>query len=148
MNFAKLALEVPEILLPGQNIDLHRWAVIACDQYTSEPEYWSAVDRLVTDHPSTLRLIFPEVFLEDDHSDARIARINASMHQYLSDGVLVPQDRGFVLVDRKTSHVTSRKGLVVALDLEATDYRPGSKTLIGATEGTIVEFVAAADSRT
>jgi hypothetical protein len=139
MNFAKLALEVPEILLPGQNVDLHRWAVIACDQYTSEPEYWAAVDRLVGDQPSTLRLVFPEVYLEDDHSDARIAGINASMNQYLSDGVLLPQDRGFVLVDRKTSHVPSRKGLVVALDLEAYDYRPGTKTLIRATEGTIVD---------
>jgi len=139
MNFAKLALEVPEILLPGQNVDLHRWAVIACDQYTSEPEYWDAVDRLVADHPSTLRLVFPEVFLEDDDSDARIARINASMDQYLADDVLVTQGRGFVLVDRKTSHVSSRKGLVAALDLEAYDYRPGSKTLIRATEGTIVD---------
>ena len=139
MNFAKLALEVPEILLPGQNVDLHRWAVIACDQYTSEPEYWAAVDRLIGDQPSTLRLVFPEVYLEDDHSDTRIAGINASMNQYLADGVLVPQDRGFVLVDRKTSHVPSRKGLIVALDLEAYDYRPGTKTLIRATEGTIVD---------
>ena len=139
MNFAKLAMEVPEILLPGQGVDLHRWAVIACDQYTSEPEYWAAVDRLVADQPSTLRLIFPEVYLEDDDGDARIARINASMNQYVADGVLVAQDRGFVLLDRKTGHVASRKGLIVALDLEAYDYRPGTKTLIRATEGTIVD---------
>ena len=139
MNFVKLAMEVPEILLPGQGVDLHCWAVIACDQYTSEPEYWAAVDRLVADQPSTLRLVFPEVYLEDDDGDARIARINASMNQYLADGALVSQGRGFVLVDRKTSHVASRKGLVVALDLEAYDYRPGTKTMIRATEGTIVD---------
>jgi len=139
MDFAKLALKVPEILLPGQGVDLNRWAVIACDQYTSEPEYWAAVDRLVADHPSTLRLVFPEVYLEDDDGDARIADINASMNKYLVEGVLVPQAPGFVLINRKTSHVPSRKGLVVALDLEAYDYRPGSKTLIRTTEGTIVD---------
>lgn len=139
MNLAKLAMEVPTILLPKAGIDLHRWAVIACDQYTSEPEYWQAVDRLVANHPSTLRLIFPEVYLEDTDGDARIAAINASMDQYLADGVLTAQEQGFVLLDRKTSHAPSRKGLMVALDLEAYDYRPGTKTLIRATEGTIVD---------
>ena len=139
MTFAELAMNVPEILLPRQELDLHRWAVIACDQYTSEPEYWEQVDRLVADHPSTLRLIFPEVYLEDDDSETRIEEINACMDQYLADGDLVPQGPGFILVDRKTSHALSRKGLVVALDLEAYDYRPGARTLIRATEGTIVD---------
>jgi hypothetical protein len=139
MNLEKLALGIPTILLPKAGIDLSRWAVIACDQYTSEPEYWQAVDRLVADHPSTLRLIFPEVYLEGDDIDRRIADINACMDQYVADGVLVARQPGFVLLDRQTSHVPSRKGLVVALDLEAYDYRPGSKTLIRATEGTIVD---------
>ncbi len=139
MNLAKLALEVPNILLPKAGIDLNRWAVIACDQYTSEPEYWQAVDQLVADQPSTLRLVFPEVYLEDADGDKRIADINASMEQYLAEGVLAEQGKGFILLDRKTSHVESRKGLIVALDLEAYDYRPGSKTLIRATEGTIVD---------
>jgi hypothetical protein len=139
MNLAKLAMEVPTILLPKKDVDLSRWAVIACDQYTSEPEYWQDVDRLVADQPSTLRLVFPEVYLEEDGVEARIADINASMNQYLSDGVLTAQEQGFILLDRKTSHVPSRKGLMVALDLEAYDYRPGSKTLIRATEGTIVD---------
>ncbi len=139
MTLEKLALQVPTILLPKADIDLSRWAVIACDQYTSEPEYWQAVDRLVADHPSTLRLIFPEVYLEEDDSDKRIAAINACMDQCLADGVLQAQQPGFVLLDRQTNHVPSRKGLVVALDLEAYDYRPGAKTLIRATEGTIVD---------
>ena len=139
MNLAKLALQVPTVLLPKAGIDLNRWAVIACDQYTSEPEYWQAVDQLVADQPSTLRLVFPEVYLEDEDGDARIAAINASMDQYLAEGVLAEQEKGFILLDRKTSHVESRKGLIVALDLEAYDYRPGSKTLIRATEGTIVD---------
>ena len=139
MNLAKLALQVPTVLLPKAGIDLNRWAVIACDQYTSEPEYWQAVDQLVAEQPSTLRLVFPEVYLEDEDGDARIAAINASMDQYLAEGVLAEQEKGFILLDRKTSHVQSRKGLIVALDLEAYDYRPGSKTLIRATEGTIVD---------
>ena len=139
MNLAKLALQVPTVLLPKAGIDLNRWAVIACDQYTSEPEYWQAVDQLVAEQPSTLRLVFPEVYLEDEDGDARIAAINASMDQYLAEGVLTEQGKGFILLDRKTSHVESRKGLIVALDLEAYDYRPGSKTLIRATEGTIVD---------
>jgi len=139
MTFAELAMNVPDILLPRQDVDLHRWAVIACDQFTSEPEYWEQVDHLVATHPSTLRLIFPEVYLEDDDGETRIEGINACMDQYLADGILVPQGPGFVLVDRKTSHAPSRKGLVVALDLEAYDYRPGAGTLIRATEGTIVD---------
>ena len=139
MNLAKLAMQVPTVLLPKTGIDLNRWAVIACDQYTSEPEYWQSVDQLVAEQPSTLRLVFPEVYLEDEDGDARIAAINASMDQYLADGVLAEQGKGFILLDRKTSHVESRKGLIVALDLEAYDYRPGSKTLIRATEGTIVD---------
>ncbi len=139
MKLAKLALEVPTILLPRTGVDLHRWAVIACDQYTSEPEYWQAVDRLVGDEPSTLRLIFPEVYLEEANIDARIAAINTCMDQYLAEGVLTAQKQGFVLLDRQTSHAQSRRGLMVALDLEDYDYRPGSKTLIRATEGTIVD---------
>ncbi len=139
MNLATLALQVPTILLPKEGIDLGRWAVIACDQYTSEPEYWQTIDRLTADQPSTLRLVFPEVYLEEADGDARIADINQCMNQYLADGVLAAQEQGFMLVDRKTSHAPSRKGLVVALDLEAYDYRPGSKTMIRTTEGTIVD---------
>ena len=139
MRFEKLALEVPKILLPKDDVDLYRWAVIACDQYTSEPEYWKDVERLVVDSPSTLNLVFPEVYLEDDNSDSRIKSINANMQRYLETDVLIPHQEGFVLVDRKTSQVPSRKGLIVALDLEAYDYRSGAKTLIRATEGTIVD---------
>ena len=139
MDLAKLAIQVPKLLLPKTDVDLQRWAVIACDQYTSEPEYWQEVDKLVAEHPSTLRLIFPEVYLEDDDVAERIADINSSMEKYLADGVLEEQEQGFVLLDRKTSHVESRKGLIVALDLDAYDYRPGTKAMIRATEGTIVD---------
>lgn len=139
MDLARLALHVPTVLFPRDGVDLARWAVIACDQYTAEPEYWDAVDRLVGTSPSTLRLTFPEVFLGKGDEDARIAAINAAMEQYLADGTLRQLPPGFILLDRQTGHVPSRKGLMVALDLEHYDYLPGAQTLIRATEGTILD---------
>jgi len=139
MNYPNIALHVPTILLPNTKIDLARWAVIACDQYTSQADYWNKVEEIVGDSPSTLRVTFPEIYLEDADKDERIAAINETMCGYLAENTLVAQQPGFVLVDRKTSHAASRKGLVVALDLEHYDFSAGSKTLIRATEGTIVE---------
>ncbi len=139
MDFAKLALKVPTILFPRDGVDLTRWAVIACDQYTAEPGYWAAVDALVGAAPSTLRLTFPEVFLGKGGEAERIAAINAAMAQYLADGTLRELPPGLVLLDRQTGHVPSRKGLIVALDLEHYDYLPGAQTLIRATEGTILD---------
>lgn len=138
MNYEEIGLNVPTILLPKKGIDLKKWAVVACDQYTSQPEYWDEVDKLVGDEPSTLRITFPEVFLEDNDADERIKNINETMDKYLSEGIL-EGFKGFVLLDRKTSHVESRKGLMVALDLERYDYSVGSQSLIRATEGTIVD---------
>ena len=139
MDLAELALHVPTILFPRPGVALNRWAVIACDQYTAEPEYWEAVDRLVGGEPSTLRLTFPEVFLGKGDEASRIAAINAAMERYLADGILQDLPPGFVLLDRQTVHVPSRKGLMVALDLEHYDYLPGAQTLIRATEGTILD---------
>lgn len=140
MNFDKIGLQVPEILLPCKSVDLQKWAVVACDQYTSQPDYWNQVKAFVGDAPSSLNVIFPEVYLEDKDSEQRIENINNTMQQYLDDGVLEPMPRkGFVLVDRKTSQAASRKGLIVAIDLEQYDFNKGSQTLIRATEGTIVD---------
>lgn len=138
MNFENIGLNVPTLLLPQKSVDLHKWSVVACDQYSSQPEYWATVDKIVGDEPSTLRVIFPEVFLEDDDADQRIVAINATMEHYLEGGIL-EEHKGFILLDRKTSQVESRKGLVVALDLEHYDYGVGSQSLIRATEGTIVD---------
>ncbi len=134
-------LQAPEILLPKKGIDLNKWAVVACDQFTSQPEYWQKAKKMVGDNPSTLNLIFPEVYLEsgDVNHDELIASINKNMHSYLKEGLLEPQKPGFVLVDRQTPHVKSRKGLVVALDLEKYDFNKGSQTLIRATEGTVLD---------
>ena len=139
MVFEKIALQVPKILLPRKGVDLQRWAVIACDQYTSDEEYWKNLAEFVSGAPTTLNLIYPEVYLEEADAEARIAAINSYMQQYLDQGVLEEQAPGFLLVDRETSEVPSRKGLMVALDLDAYDYNDGGSTLIRATEGTILD---------
>ena len=140
MNFDKIGLQVPEVLLPDNTVDLSKWSVVACDQYTSQLDYWNKVKDFVADAPSTLNVIFPEVYLEDSDGDQRIANINATMQDYLDKDILKSlANKSLILVDRKTSQVPSRKGLVVALDLEHYDFNKGSQTLIRATEGTIVE---------
>jgi hypothetical protein len=139
MTFDAIALHVPTILLPGPAVDLKRWAVIACDQYTSDEEYWQKVASEVGEAPSTLNLIYPEVFLEEADSAGRIEAINSAMRRCLDDGTLQPQAPGFLLIDRQTEAVASRKGLIAALDLEAYDYNEGAASLIRATEGTILD---------
>jgi len=140
MNFDKIGLQVPEVLLPTDEVDLSKWSVVACDQYTAQLDYWDQVKDFVGSAPSSLNVIFPEVYLEDSDGDQRIESINTAMQSYLDDGVLKPlANKSFVLVDRKTSQAPSRKGLVVALDLEHYDFNKGSQTLIRATEGTIVD---------
>ncbi len=140
-RFDDLGVLVPEILLPKQGTDMKKWAVVACDQYTSQKEYWDEVAEFVANDSSTLHIIYPEVFLEDenDDPDTRIANINATMQNYLDEGVLENIGNAMIYLDRKTSHVASRKGLVMALDLEQYDYSVGSQSLIRATEGTILD---------
>jgi hypothetical protein len=131
---------LPHTCLPASGLDLKKWAVVACDQYTSEPAYWDAVAREVGTAPSTLNLIFPEVHLGAADAPARIARIQQTMHQYLTDGLLREHD-GAILVER-TLHGRTRRGLMLELDLEHYDFGPGSTSLIRPTEGTIVARLA------
>ena len=138
-KFTEIGLAVPEILLPNTEVDLEKWSVVACDQFTSEREYWKQVEAYVNEQPSTLHLIFPEVYLEDTDNEERIARIRQRMASYLNNHTFCPQPPGFIYVDRRTPYTNSRKGLIVAVDLEQYDYRPGAKTLIRATEGTILD---------
>ena len=133
------ALKTAEILLPKPGVDLSKWAVVACDQFTAQPEYWERAADIAGSSPSALRLILPEALLED--GDARVPGIHAAMREYLESGALVPAVRdGFVLVER-TTPAGVRQGLLVALDLEEYDFRPGSSSLIRATEGTVLERV-------
>ncbi|HOS97796.1 MAG TPA: DUF1015 family protein, partial [Deltaproteobacteria bacterium] len=139
MNLENVALHVPRILLPRPGTDLTRWSVVACDQFTSQPDYWQQVDELVGSSPSTLRLTFPEAYLNSVDEDEYLSRIAADMERYLDQGILSPVGDGFVLVERTTARGALRRGLVVCLDLEHYDFRQGSTSLIRATEGTVVE---------
>ncbi len=134
-----LAAGRPEVLLPKPGIDLTKWAVIACDQYTSEPEYWEKVREFVGDEPSTLNLIYPEVYLGEPNADARIARIREHMKLYL-DRRIFEEYEGFIYVERQTGSGL-RKGILVCLDLESYDYRKAAESLIRATEGTILSRI-------
>ncbi len=100
---------------------------------------WKEIEKTAGDNPSTLNIIYPEVYLEENNPDERIKNINEHMVKYIADGTLAAQKPGFVLVDRKTSQAPSRKGLVVSLYLEQYDFSPDSKTMIRATEGTVID---------
>lgn len=139
MKSPQLGIRVPTVLLPNSSVDLTSWSVVACDQYTSQPQYWEQVSAKVGSNPSALHLIFPEVYLEEAGKEERIQRINQTMEDYLTKNVLASQPAGFVYIDRKTSHVPSRKGLVLCVDLEQYDYNKGSNSLIRASEGTIID---------
>lgn len=137
-TISDIGIQIPQVHLPKPGVDPQKWAVIACDQFTSEPEYWNEVEKIVGDAPSTLRLTFPEVYLEDADGEARIRNIQSAMKNCMDEGVLQPHD-GFIYVERETLRGKTRKGLMLCLDLERYDYNKGSSSLIRATEGTIVE---------
>ena len=134
-------IAVPRILLPQPGTDMTAWAVIACDQHTSDRAYWNALDALVGDKPSTLRLTLPEIYLEDEDCPARIARISEEMHAYRARGIFRTLPPGFILVQRQTRFSPLRTGIVLAVDLEAYSYEKGSAALIRATEATILERI-------
>jgi hypothetical protein len=124
-------------MLPSWAVDLHKWAVIACDQFTSQPDYWKKVEELVKGSPSTYDLILPEVFLGTPEETRRIRSTQAAMQKYLQDHVLF-QHEGLIYVEREVDGKT-RHGLMLALDLDCYDFNKGSQSLIRATEGTIIE---------
>jgi len=133
------AFKSVDILLP-HNIEMEKWSVVACDQYTSEPEYWEKTEQIVGNAPSTLRLILPEVYLESDNVDARIADIHKNMDKYLADGFFDEYKNAMIYVERTTADGV-RAGIVGAVDLEEYDYRKGSKSSVRATEATVVERI-------
>ncbi|MDO9087740.1 MAG: DUF1015 domain-containing protein [Anaerolineaceae bacterium] len=136
-NYEDLGIQIPEILLPVEGIDLQKWSVIACDQYTSQPDYWKDVENFVGESPSTLNLVLPEVYLEQDDEVLRIEKTKNMMENYLQNEVFWTYE-GLILVERCVAGKT-RYGLMLALDLEKYDFSKGSQSLIRATEGTIIE---------
>lgn len=126
-----------DILLP-QNCDLTKWSVVACDQYTSQQDYWERVAQTVGDAPSTLKLILPESQLEDGHFEEHIADINRTMDEYLDQGLFRTMPNALLYVERWLDNKKLRRGLMGVVDLECYDYNAGSSSLIRATEGTVI----------
>lgn len=126
-----------DILLP-QNCDLTKWSVVACDQYTSQNDYWERVAQTVGDAPSTLKLILPESQLEDGHFEEHVADINRTMDAYLDQGLFRTLPNALIYVERWLDNKKLRRGLVGVVDLECYDYNAGSSSLIRATEGTVI----------
>ncbi len=128
-----------DILLPDfSKIDGTKWSVVACDQYTSQPEYWDRVKKFVGDAPSTLGLMLPEINLS--HGDEEIPKIHSAMQKALSD-VLVKYPSAMILLERTQADGRIRRGIVGAIDLEAYDYSKTAKSPIRATEGTVIERI-------
>ena len=131
-----------KIFLPGdilvpKDADMSLWSVIACDQYTAQPEYWESVEKRIGDKPSTLKLIIPEAFLEKRDINEMTKSAEECMRKYLSEGVLRTLDNSFVYVERDMTVDEKRHGLVGLVDLEAYDFRSASTSPIRATEGTV-----------
>ncbi|MCE1253822.1 MAG: DUF1015 domain-containing protein [Anaerolineae bacterium] len=135
--YPQIGVQIPDILLPKEPINPQKWAVIACDQFTSQPEYWQKVEAFVGDSPSTLHLILPEVYLGKQDEDVRLKQVLASMKEYLNADIF-SHHQELILVEREVDGKT-RHGLIMALDLEMYDFKPGSASLIRATEGTILD---------
>ena len=136
MNVFKSA----DILLP-QNVDLKKWAVIACDQFTSDPEYWQRVRKTAGDAPSTIHMILPEAELGSADEALLVDKINAHMDEYLSGDVFKVYPNSYIYVERTLADGSVRPGLLGVVDLDAYDYRPGSESLIRATEKTVLERI-------
>jgi len=128
-----------DILLPRAGIDLTKWAVVACDQHTSNRTFWEETAKIVGDAPSTLNLVLPEVFLEDRDVEDRILKIYAKMDEYR--GLLEVHEDAVFYVERTQIDGRVRRGVVGVIDLEEYDYKPNSKSLVRASEQTIEERI-------
>lgn len=125
------------VLIP-ENIDMTKWSVVACDQFTSQPDYWEETQKIVGDAPSALNVIFPEIYLSDNPED-RIASINKKMSEY--ENIFHTYENSFIFVKRTLSDGRIRKGIIGAVDLEAYSYEKNSSSNIRATEGTVMERI-------
>ena len=139
-KFQNLGFYPADILLP-KDADMEKWAVVACDQFTSEPEYWARVEEHVGDAPSSLRMILPEAELKAPDVERHIEKINAAMDGYLRRDMFQTLEESLIYIEREQSDGRIRRGLIGMVDLDAYDFTPGSGALIRATEGTVLERI-------
>ncbi|MCI7146111.1 MAG: DUF1015 domain-containing protein [Clostridiales bacterium] len=137
---SKTGFSAADILLPAEG-NYETWAVVACDQFTSQPEYWEKVEETVGDKPSTFRIILPEAQLTDGHTEEHIDKINSTMRQYLDNGVFKEYPDAMIYLERVQSDGKIRRGLIGKIDLEKYDYSVGSTSLVRATEGTVLDRI-------
>lgn len=139
-KLAKAGAAIPKMLFPAENVDLMKFSVVACDQYSAQEDYWRKVTAFVGDAPSALSLMMPEAWLgqKNEHEE----KINGNMARYLEDKTLCDLGEGMMFICRTTTS-GDRRGLLLMLDLEQYDFTPGSSSLIRATEKTVVERLPA-----
>lgn len=136
-----LGIRFPRLLMPAPEVPIETWGVVACDQHTSDRDYWNRLSKAIGSNPSTLPLIFPEVYLEDPDRQDRIQRIHQTMQHYLDQGLLQDVGEQLIYIERTTEASGLRQGILLAMDLEYYDYSKGSTSLIRATEGTILDRI-------
>ena len=141
MNICELPFRETDILIPKKGFE--KWSTVACDQFTSEPQYWRDVARFVGEAPSALRITLPEIYLSDDDLSDRIAGINKTMSDYLEGDIFATIPASMIHVERTLPGGLVRHGIVGAIDLEAYDFAADSTALIRATEGTVTERIPA-----
>ncbi|SDA20271.1 Uncharacterized conserved protein, DUF1015 family [Ruminococcus sp. YE71] len=134
------AFHAADILLP-KDVDMEKWAVIACDQFTAEPEYWAETKQITEGAVTALDLILPEVYLNEKDVDERIAKIHANMFGYLDTEVFEEYKDALIYIERVQTDGIVRAGIVGAIDLEQYDYTKGSTSQVRATEATVVERI-------
>ena len=134
-------VKASHIYLPNKKVDMSKYAVIACDQYTSNLEYWDSLKEYVKDEVSTFHMIYPEAYLETTDKPSYINNINKNINRYLANNDLVDIGECFILTERVTSYGVKRLGLILSIDLEDYSYIKGTKSLIRASEATIVERI-------
>ena len=134
-------VKAPHIYLPNNKVDMSKYAVIACDQYTSNLEYWNSLKEYIGDAPSTFHMIYPEAYLEHTDNEKYISGINENIKMYLKNKDIVDIGECFILVERVTSYGVRRLGLVLAVDLEDYSYEKGTNAKIRASEATIIERI-------
>ena len=128
------AFKPADILVPKESTDMKKWAVIACDQYTSEPEYWKEAAENVGNFPSSLNLILPEIFLEDKNVSDKINTIHHNMENYLDDGLFDEYKNSMIYIERVQSNGILRAGILGMIDLEEYDFSKGSTSQVRATK--------------
>ena len=135
-----MTFQKSDILLPKTD-DLTSWSVVACDQYTSQMDYWQEVEKITDNKLSTYHLVLPEIYLEEDNVSARIKNINDNMISYVNNNIFNEYKSSYIYVERVQKNKKVRKGIMGQIDLEDYDYNKGSKSRVRATEGTLTETI-------